>query len=211
MRNRYKTGDYFHVFNKSIAGYSIFNSKENNVRFLKILNFYNSKLRKESFSKTLRDNSSIISHELLHDEGLYIKYIAYCLMPSHYHLLIKIIDDDKISKYMNDVENSYVRFFNLKHNRKGPLWQSAFKAVRIKNNEQLLHVSRYIHLNPSTSFLVDNPYNWEYSSLKSYLNFDTFAKIKDISIRNPEEYRNFICNRIDYQQKLRKIKKLIIE
>ena len=89
-------------------------------------------------------------------------------MPDHYHLLLKIIKGD-FSKYLGTVENSYSRFFNLKYNRKGPLWQGSFKAVRIKNNEQLLHVSRYIHINPTTSNLIAKPENWRYSSYKDFI------------------------------------------
>ena len=62
--------------------------------------------------------------------------ISYCVMPDHYHLVVKILKEAIFSKYINDLENSYTRYFNVKFDRKGPLWQNSYKAVRIKTNEQ---------------------------------------------------------------------------
>lgn len=120
-------------------------------------------------------------------------------MPDHYHLLIKSLSHEKISKYISDVENSYTRYFNIRNNRKGPLWQSRFKAVVIKNNLQLLHVSRYIHLNPTTNSLVNHPEDWRFSSYK------------EISISNRFTYKRFVENNINYQRRLKQIKKLVLE
>jgi len=90
-------------------------------------------------------------------------------MPDHYHFLLKIIKDNSFSKFIGDVENSFTRYFNIKFDWKGPLWQNSFKAVEIRSNEQLLHVSRYIHLNPTTSRLVDSPEDWIFSSYKDFI------------------------------------------
>jgi putative transposase len=111
-------------------------------------------------------------------------------MPYHYHLLIKTNFENTLSKYMNDVENSYSRYFNIKLDRKGPLWQSAFKFVKVFSNSQLLHISRYIHLNPTTSGLVQNPEDWLYSSYNLYINNpQTLAQVSEISISTEKNIR----------------------
>jgi putative transposase len=91
-------------------------------------------------------------------------------MPDHYHLLLKILKNKYLSKYISDVENSFTRYFNIRFKRKGPLWQTSFKAVRIKNDQQLLHVSRYIHLNPITANLVNRSEDWKFSSYQDFIN-----------------------------------------
>lgn len=141
-----------------------------------------------------------------------LKFIAYSIMPDHYHILIRILSSNALSKYISDVENSFSRYFNTRFKRKGPLWQSRFRAVRIKTNEQLLHVSRYIHLNATTSSLVENPEDWKFSSYSKYLEKDFLIKyMHDISISDKETYQRFVKDQKDYKKNLKRIKSLILE
>ena len=122
-------------------------------------------------------------------------------MPDHYHLLFKVTSEKLISKYISDIENSYTRYFNLKHNRKGPLWQSRYRAVPITSNEQLLHVSRYIHLNPTTKGLVDFPEEWKYSSYKDIISSQSILdSLVEISIQDRKKYKKFVDDNLDYQK-----------
>jgi putative transposase len=192
-KEKFSSGEIFHVFNKSIANFGIFKDLENGWRFIEVLDYYNNRLIDKSFSD--------------------VKFISYCIMPDHYHLLLKILYNNSFSKYLSDVENSFSRFFNIHFYRKGPLWQSNFKAVRIKSAEQLLHVSRYIHLNPTTANLVDKPEDWRLSSYNDFIKEGQFLKesIKEISISEPSSYKRFVEDNKDYQKKLKIIKKLILE
>ena len=134
-------------------------------------------------------------------------------MPDHYHLLLKVLKENMLSKYISDVENSFSRFFNIKLKRKGPIWESRFKAVRVKTNEQLLHVSRYIHLNPTSSNLVEKPEDWIFSSYKSFITKSEIINktMNEISISDRDLYKKFIEGNIDYQRKLKKIRNLFID
>jgi putative transposase len=139
-------------------------------------------------------------------------------MPNHFHLLLKQLVEDGISKFMSDFQNSYTRYFNIKNKRHGPLFDTQFKAVRIKNDEQLMHVSRYIHLNPFTSFVVDSfdkLENYQWSSLPDYINEDE-GQICNVSLildlfNSKQDYRMFVLNHADYQRNLKMIKDLVIE
>lgn len=211
---KFYQGEIYHVFNKSIADYKIFGSFDKGEAFIKRLYYYNSSLIKESFSKYIEKNKDYkLNNLLIPQENSYVKFLAYCLMPDHYHLLVKVLKDDIFSKFIGDVENSFSRYLNLKQKRKGPLWQSRFKAVRIKSNEQLLHVSRYIHLNPTTSSLVKRPEDWHFSSYKEYINNPKILRdiLKEISIIDGKSYKKFVENNIDYQRKLKMIKRLVLE
>ena len=116
---------------------------------------------------------------------------------------------------MNNILNSYSRYFNLKHRRKGPLWEGRFKRILVRNDEQLLHLTRYIHLNPTTSYLVNRPEEWNWSSFKEYIRDASandgicgYSNVLDI---NPSSYKKFVEDRISYQRELAKIKDLLLD
>ena len=109
------------------------------------------------------------------------------------------------------------KYFNLKHKRIGPLFQSMFKAVRIETDDQLLHVSRYIHLNPSTSYIVDieklSAFHWssfpEYLGERSslFVNYEIILSL----VGGKQKYKDFIFDQAEYQRELDKIKHLTLE
>lgn len=204
---------FYHIFNKSISNFGIFQNDSNKKQLLRAFDFYNSIIRKSSLSVFLRTNKDYYPDLLIPKADSIVKIISYCVMPDHYHFLIKVLKEKCVSKYMNDVENSFSRFFNTRFNRKGPLWQSSFESVRIRTNEQLLHVSRYIHLNPTTKNLVAKPEDWIFSSYRNFINNEIVLRemVPEISIRSRVNYKKFIEDRIDYQKKLKSIRKLTLE
>jgi len=134
-----------------------------------------------------------------------IKILAYCLMPTHFHLAVEGASLEIIAKYSSDVLNSYTKYFNRLHNRKGPLWQSRSKKVLCESNEQLLHLTRYIHLNPVTAYLVNKPEDWKWASYPEYMEEDVFLPICEFKNRldlRSENYAFFVNSNIEYQRKL---------
>ncbi len=214
-RDKFVKGGLYHICNKSIANFGIFQNSDNAGRFIRCLNYYNNKPVSLSLSKYEKIHGEYQNTNILlpYDEPeSYVKFLSYCIMPDHYHLLVRINIPNLFSNYISNIENSYTRYFNIKFDRKGPLWQSRFRSVQIKTDEQLLHVSRYIHLNPTTNSLVSKPENWEFSSYNSLIaNENIFQHITEISIRRRTQYKRFVENQIDYQRKLKEIKKFLLE
>lgn len=210
MKNNYIIS---HVFNKSISGYQIFKAPTNCQRFYNTLFYYNNKYVSVSFSNFLKKNVNFTVHSLYHEtQSTLVRFISYCIMPDHYHLLLKADKEFNLSKYIGNVENSYTRYFNSRYKRIGPLWQTAYKYVNIKTNEQLLHVSRYIHLNPVTGYLTQKPEDWKFSSYHELINNQRlFETITDISIQNNRIYKQFVEDNADYQRKLKKIRRLMLD
>jgi len=134
-------------------------------------------------------------------------------------LLIREIVHGGISKYIGDVQNSITRYSNIRIKRKGPVFLSQFKAVHIETDEQLLHVSRYIHLNPYTSFMVKNYediFTYPWSSIKEYQQNYTgriFCKTEWIksNFKNFHAYELFVLDNADYQRRLANIRHLIFD
>ena len=220
-KNPLVVGEYYHVFNKSIAKFRIFNTEQEYTRMLYVIRYYQWRKIPVCFSHFCRlpqVEHSGIDHSLTclsQENRKLVEIIAYCLMPTHLHLIVKQLADKGISTFMGNILNSYARYFNTTHKRLGPLWAGRFKAVLIETNEQMLHLTRYLHLNPTTAGLVKNPAIWPYSSCREYLN-NTGGCFKisgrDSSIDLPsKDYKRFMDDQIGYQKKLGLIRKLIVE
>lgn len=209
----------YHIFNRSIAEYQIYYNEFDFQRMLYLLQYFQIKEPPLSFSAYMR--LEIVQKEgfekcfvtIAKDQTKIIQIIAYCLMPTHIHLILKQTSSFGISTFMSNILNSYTRYFNIKHHRKGPLWEGKFQNILVESDEQLLHLTRYIHLNPTTASLVKKPQDWKFSSYNEYLNNVThpICQFEDSLEIHRKEYKDFIEDRIAYQQELAKIKKIILE
>ena len=210
--------EVYHVFTRSIANFRIFNTDDDFSRMQDVIQYYQAETAPVSFSQIDRfsKNSKSLPEAAVHagrTEKL-VEILAYCLMPTHVHLLLWQQDDLGVSKFMGKVLNSYTRYFNLKHKRKGPLWEGRFKKVLVESDEQLLHLTRYIHLNPVTACLVDRPQDWPASSYHEYVSPGSGSGMCNHGQFNdttPVAYRKFVEDRIAYQRDLAKIKELLFE
>lgn len=130
-----------------------------------------------------------------------IELVAYCLMPNHYHLLVKVNKDGGLEEAMQKISTGYTRAINLAYNRTGHLFQGRFKNKFIPNNEYLLHLSRYIHRNPLRAGLVNSLDEWKHSSYHAYIGLNKTDFIKNDIILNQfnsiEDYKQFV---IEYQE-----------
>ncbi|MDR0398060.1 MAG: transposase [Candidatus Nomurabacteria bacterium] len=187
-KNTYRTdyGDtYYHVYNRGIDGMELFRDEDDHRYFeYLIMRCLSPKPLKDSFGREYRNFYGLVR---LH---------AYCLMPNHYHLLVWQKESGLISKFISAVCIPYGMYFNKKYKRQGTIFESKYKAVRVETDPQLMHVSRYIHLNPvgyrlwdhsSYSDYVYSPRDWVttdfvlglFPSKKAYLDFvDDYEDVK---------------------------------
>lgn len=210
-------GEYYHIFSRSIAKFIVFNNAKEYSRMFEVLRLYQFKDFDYKYSRFLdldiQLQDSIWSALIANNKRL-VEIVAYCIMPTHFHLILKQVTSDGISKYLSKVLNSYTRYFNLRHKRIGPLWSGRFKNVLVTGDEQLYHLTRYIHLNPVSAELVEKPQDWKFSSCNEYFNIPRINSIcifNDIIDMTSEQYRNFALDNINYQKELSKIKRLLIE
>lgn len=175
------------------------------------VNYYNNSHVDKCLSKAIREPLDL-PNIMANNCARIFSLLAYCIMPDHYHLLVKLQSEYSFSKYMNDIENSYSRYFNTFNHRKGPLWQSQFRAVLIEDDETLLHVHRYIHLNPTTSGFVKKPEEWKWSSYNYFISEKQgLAEHKEISINSINVYKQFVEDQINYQKTIRGIRRRLLE
>ncbi|MDP8230467.1 MAG: transposase [Candidatus Gorgyraea atricola] len=204
------TGQIYHTYNRSIAGYKIFNSDSEYKRIEELIQYYQVE-QPVGFSKFKERNKGDLIKKTPNKRQL-VEVVCYSPMPTHIHLTLKQLIDKGISKFMNNILSSYSHYFNIKHNRKGPLWEGRFKKVLVETDEQLLHLTRYIHLNPVTDYLINKPEKWKYSSYKEYIaGKESICSYKDVLDVTPETYKKFTEDQISYQRELKKVKHLMFD
>lgn len=205
------TNQIFHLYNCGVEKRDIFLNKRDYERFLDTFVFYQQKNPPVRFSLT----SFLAPSKDEHEEEKLVEIYCYCLMPNHFHFLVKQLIDKGISIFMSKLLNSYTKYFNTKNKRLGHLMQGSFKAVMIENEEQFFHTSRYIHLNPFVSGLINNLNNYEWSSYSEYLgksatNYCEKGLILD-NFKSSKDYEKFVLNHAEYARSLEKIKHLVVE
>jgi len=211
----------YHILNRSLHRIPIFQNVKEKKRIIDLINYYSLKKRPCKFSRYKqfsKERKERVILELNPKREKRVEIICFCLMPNHFHLLLRQRQENGITRFMGDLQNSYVRYYNIKNNRKGPLFESQYKAIRISSEEQLLHVSRYIHLNPYSGYVVKNVnelIDYEWSSFKEYLNLANQELCnKNIILNrfnNSKEYKQFVLARANYQKSLKVIKHLLME
>lgn len=211
---------YYHIYNRGVEKRTIFKTERDYQRFLDILRFYlhDQKISFTTFERLKegeKANYFKINPEIPEKRRVHI--ICYCLMPNHFHLLLQGVRYDGITLLVSDVSNSHTRYFNLKYERVGRLFQGTFKSKEIVGEESLLQVSRYIHLNPILSKTVAKPEDYSYSSYKSWVGQKRSSLVSQGLISSwlekfggTENYKKFVWSKIDEDPK-RGIEDLVLE
>jgi len=212
--------EIYHIYNRSIEHRPVFTNYREYYRALLCLDFYRSQNPLLSLSKVLLLEKNLRNNylaEIKNKANFRVDFLSYSFMPNHFHFLVRQNYDNGISRFMSDFCNSYTRYFNIKNRRIGPLFQGIFKVNRIETDEQLIHVNRYIHINPVVSCVIKeselDTYLW--TSMPEYLVFsdrkicETETVMSHFSSK--EDFRKFTHDQIDYGKKLEEIKHLILE
>lgn len=154
-RKTYIEEGYYHIYNRGVEKRDIFQDSQDYGVFLSYLKQYLSPkdekgllARLSNPNASYKEKDQIIKLLRLNNFHNDIFLLAYCLMPNHFHLLIKQSTSIMIDKFMNSLALRYAVYFNKRYKRTGILFQDVYKAVSVETDEQLLHLSRYIHQNP---------------------------------------------------------------
>lgn len=215
------TGEIYHVFNRGVNHQPIFFDKRDYQRALEVLFYYQfikPPVRFSFFNRLPLQDRVDLLREVQQKYQRLTNILSFCFMPNHFHFLLRQTSENGISKFLADFQNSFTRYINTKHSRSGHLLQGQFKATRIITEEQLTHVSRYIHLNPYTSYVVktfDDLKKYPWSSLSEYIENKKESLCETETIlsffSSKKRYLQFMFDQKDYQRKLEHIKHLLLE
>ena len=139
----FNPGCYYHIYNRGVARQSIFVEDENYFYLLRHI------------------KKCIYNFQL--------SMIAYCLMPNHYHFLVRQDGEAKAGLLPQFVFNRYSKAFNTRYGRSGTLFEGRFKAKPVETESYFLHLCRYIHANPVKDGLVMGPEEWPYSNYLEWI------------------------------------------
>ena len=207
----------YHVYSRSIAKFKIFNSSKDYERMVDAISFYSQEDPpcKFSFFQKMKEKYQSFNSSNTISTNKTVEIIAYCIMPTHIHLVLKQLRKNGISKFIGQVLISYSKYFNTKSKRKGYLWEGRFQNISVENDSQFMHLTRYIHLNPVTNHLVDRAEDWKFSSYGEFmgkvLNENKLCDFKKYLSVGSDTYRKFTNDRISYQRELASIKHLVLE
>lgn len=181
---QYEEGGIYHIYNRGINKQDIFLGQKDYAMFLFYLKLY---LEEPENIKDIDVQKRNYLERRNFRES--IDLLLYCLMPNHFHLTVRQKGEKDITDFMRCVTLNYSMYFNKRHNRVGPLFQGKYKAILVKNDEYLLHLSRYTHRNPSAK--VPNLGEYEYSSYQSYLGLKDVKWLKkDLILDYFENHQN---------------------
>jgi len=194
-------GEYYHIYNRGNRKQPLFHEKIDVQRFLLLIILLQSPLKIENLNRILADSfqgSALsspfnISQEIIRQR--YVELVNFCIMSNHFHLTVKEVMEDGIRRYLHRLQTSYVRYFNIKYRRSGHLFQGKYRAVHITNDEQLVYLSAYIHLNPRDMVRWKNKedqYPW--SSFQDYVQKNRWGRLLSNQIVLEQ------CKNINYKQ-----------
>ncbi len=216
-------GEIYHIIMRAVDGTKLFCDEQDYLRMIHdLFEFNDVNPILSTFRANYRRNVSLPDLVVLRKRKrkLLIEILTFCLMPNHVHLLIKQVQDNGISKFMKKF-GGYALYYNKKYKRKGYLFQSRFRAVYIKNNEQFQTVFVYIHTNPVAiifprwkekgikDFKKAKNYieNYRWSSYPDYLGKKNFPSVtsRDFLKRimgGPKDCRKFVNDWLKYKREL---------
>lgn len=155
MRNiEISVGEHYHIYNRGNQKQPTFLDDRDRIRFLFIILHFQSPT---IFYNLGRPTAYYVRHRVFNIEpnnlqeihkNRFVDLVAFALMPNHFHLIVGERKAGGIAQYMQRALNAYTKYFNAKYKKSGHLFQGPYQAVHIEDNEQLLHLSAYIHRNP---------------------------------------------------------------
>ena len=177
-------GEYYHVFNRGAHKFWILKDQQDLLRLLFLILYSQSPLILKNVARIVRSASSAEGFPVTLEEqekivsSRFVDIVAFCLMPNHFHLLLKETEEGGIARYMQRLEIAYTMYFNSKYSSSGHVFQGPFKAVRMENDRQLMHVSAYIHRNPRELRQWKNKEEaYPYSSLQDYVDKNRWGNL----------------------------------
>lgn len=137
-------GEFYHIYNRGTEKRNVFTSRSDRDRFLALLYLANQdnptdlKLQGRTLSEIVEPRTG----------NPLVEIVAYCLMPNHFHLLVREAEEGGVSKFMQKITTGYTMYFNKKYERNGSLFQGKFKATHVADDRYMRYLISYIHLNP---------------------------------------------------------------
>ena len=203
-KTQFAPGEYYHIYNRGNNKQNIFIDERDYSRLLFLILFLQAPFPiyniSRSVSHFIRYKIFNITEKLIARllKERMVELVNFTFMPNHFHLLISENIEGGISQYMQRIQDAFTKYFNAKYSKVGHLFQGPFQAVHISTNEQLLHLSAYIHRNQRELKQWKNKeHNYLWSSYYDYVKENRWGDLLKTDIileqfSNPEDFQNFV-------------------
>jgi len=141
-RPNFITDEIYHIYNRGVEKREVFLNEKDYLRFIHGMCEFN------NIAPALNLSYRLLKSDFNRDKKPFVEILYFCLMPNHYHILLRQLIDTGITEFMRKIGTGYTNYFNTKNSRVGPLFQGKFKAIHISKEAHLLYLPHYIHLNP---------------------------------------------------------------
>ncbi len=196
--------EYFHVYGRGTNKGKIFLDDSDYTRFIFLMTHFQSPTKLYNIGwytqSFIKHGSFRIKEDTLEKlvKKRNVELVSFALMPNHFHMLIKNLEDLVLSVYMHRVLTAYGKYFNAKYNKTGHVFEGPFNAVHINKNSQLLHLSAYIHKNPKEiTEWADRYEKYPWSSYQDFIGLNRWGDLisSDIILKqfkNQTQYKDFV-------------------
>lgn len=193
-------GNFYHIYVHAVSNLVLFRSEFDYRRFLVTLFTANGTKDIPRLDRAndlnlvwdIRDKKIKIGDPL-------VDIVSFCPMPNHLHFILRERGDGQISVFMHRILVSYAKYLNLKYERRGHVFESTFHSKFIEDNDYLLRVSSYIHLNPKDlKEWRKKEHNYPWSSYQDYVGTNRWGHLLQIELLlsqfdgNRRQYKNFV-------------------
>lgn len=184
-RPQFSNNQIYHIYNRGVEKRIIFTETKNYLRFISDLQEFNSRGPVLNLGRALERHRNEVG---LQSGRNLVEVLAFCLIPNHFHLMLRQKTEKGITEFMRKLGTGYTNYFNLKYRRVGPLFQGKFKAILLNKENHILYLPHYIHLNPldriilkenikntdTVSKIIGQLKIYKWSSLPDYLGIRNF-------------------------------------
>lgn len=208
----------YHIYNRSIAREQIFHTLTNLKKAKEVVAYYRypQPISLSTFNKLNQESKDTYTRSMKQKLPL-VEIYTYAYMPNHYHFLLKQLSENGISRFIANFQNSFAKYTNIRSDRSGSLFTNPFKAKWVENDELFIHISRYIHLNPVTAYIIPferlSAYPW--TSFREYRNGEKSNLLNTSYLlsmfQSLDAYISFVADQVDFQRTLAGLRDLIIE
>lgn len=158
--------------------------------------FYNRGSHKQSICHDPRDYTYLLHHLKEYAQKFATAIIAYCLLPNHYHILVRQDNHVEARVLIQRLFNRYGKTYREKHSHSGTIFEGPYRVKVVTEQRYLLHLCRYIHTNPVKHGIVNNILDWPYSNYPEWIGLRQGTLIDKEFVNeyfpNPGEYKEFV-------------------
>ncbi len=218
-RSKPLINEIYHAYNRGVEKRNIFMDDKDRLRFMHDLFEFNDIAPALNLAYHLSPNKNHKSKEVglpnilkRETRKRLVDLLCFCLMPNHFHLMLKQKTENGISEFMRKLGTGYTNYFNQKYKRSGVLFQGKYKVVHLDKNNHFVYLPHYIHLNPldlitpgqkfgikDSKEIINFLQNYRWSSFPDYIGEKNFPSVTQREFlrqffNGPEQYKKDILN-----------------